>query len=54
MGNNLLGFSIFRQGRSNCAAACQITREGGAIIAVCIGVLCSLALVSLHARGLSL
>ena len=47
-------FSIFRHGRSSCAATCQITREGGAIIDIYIVVFGSIALVSLHARGSSL
>ena len=37
----------------SCAATCQITREGGAIIDICM-VFGSIALVSLHARGSSL
>ena len=41
------------QARS-CAAACQITREGGAIIDICGVVFGLIALVSLHARGSSL
>ena len=54
MGNDPPQFSIFRHGRRSCAATCQITREGGAIIDVCIVVFGSIALVSLHARGSSL
>ena len=47
-------FSIFRHGRRSCAATCQITRGGGAIIDICTVVFGSIALVSLHARGSSL
>ena len=47
-------FSIFRHGRSSCAATCQITRDGGAIIDICTVVFGSIAVVSLHARGSSL
>ena len=46
-------FSIFRHGRRSCAATCQLTREGGAIIDICFGVFGSIALVSLYARGSS-
>ena len=49
--------SIFRHGRRSYDATCQITREGGAIIDICIVVFVvsgSIALVSLHARGSSL
>ena len=54
MGNDPPQFSIFRHGRRSCAATCQTTREGGAIIDICIFVVGSIALVSLHARGSSL
>ena len=54
MGNEPPQFSIFRHGRSSCAATCQITREGGAIIDIRIVVFGSIALVALHARGSSL
>ena len=47
-------FSIFRHGRRSCAATCQINREGGAIVDICIVVFGSIALFSLHARGSSL
>ena len=44
-----------RPGRRSCAATCQITREGGAIIDICTAVVFGyIALVSLHARGSSL
>ena len=54
MGNDPPQFSIFRHGRRGCDATCQITREGGAIIDICIVVFGSIALVSLHARGSTL
>ena len=44
-------FSIFSHGHSGCAATCQITREGGAIIDLCIVVFGPIALVSLHSRS---
>ena len=47
-------FSIFRHGRRSCAATCQITREDGAIIDICMVVFGSIALFSLLARGSSL
>ena len=44
-----------RHGRRSCAATCQITREDGAIIDICMVVFGSIiALFSLHARGSSL
>ena len=46
--------SIFRHGRRSCAATCQITRKGGAIIDVCIVVFGSIDLTSMHARLSSL
>ena len=46
--------NIFRHGRRSCAATCQITREGAAIIAICMVVFGSIALFSLHSRGSSL
>ena len=45
---------IFRYGRRSCAATCQITREGGAIIDICTVVFGSIATFSLHARWSSL
>ena len=54
MGNDPPQVSIFRHGRRSCAATCQITREGGAIIDICTAVFGSIVLVSLHARGSSL
>ena len=54
MGNDPPRFSIFRHGRRSCAAICQLTREGGTIIDICIVVFGSIALVSLHASGSSL
>ena len=36
--------SIFRHGRRSCAATCQITREDGAIIDICMVVFGSIAL----------
>ena len=51
MGNDSPQFSIFRHGRRSCAATCQIAREDGAIIDICMVVFGSVALFSLHARG---
>ena len=53
MGNDPPQFSIFRHGRSSCAATCQRTQEDGAIIDICIVFFGSIALSSLHARGSS-
>ena len=47
-------FSIFRNGRRSFAATCQITREDGATIDICLVVFGSIALFSLHARGSAL
>ena len=47
-------FSMFRDRRRSCAATCQINREDGAIIDICMVVFGSIALFSLHARGSSL
>ena len=46
--------AMFRHGRRSCAATCQITREDGATINICMVVFGSIALFSLHARGSSL
>ena len=46
--------AIFRHGRSSCAGTCLITREGGAIIDICMVFSCSIALFLMHARGSSL
>ena len=54
MENDPPQFSIFRRGRRSCAATCQMTREDGAIIDICLVVFGSIALFSLHARGSSL
>ena len=54
MRNDPPQFSIVRHGRRSCAATCQITRKGGAIVDICIVVFGSIALDSLHARGSSL
>ena len=54
VGNDPPQISIFRHGGRSCAATCQITREGGAIIDICLVVFGSIALVSLQARGSSL
>ena len=54
MGNEPPPFSTFRHGRRSCAATCQITREDGAIIDICMVVFGSIALFSLHARWSSL
>ena len=51
MGNTPPQFSIVRHGRRSCAATCQINREGGEVIDICIVISGSIALVSLHARG---
>ena len=53
-GNNPPQFLISRHRRRSCAATCQITRKGGAIIDICTVVFGYIALVSLHARGSSL
>ena len=52
-GERLPAILIFRHGRRSCDATCQVTREGGAIIDICIvvfAVFCSISLVPLHAR----
>ena len=54
VGNDPPQISIFRHERRSCAATCQITREGGAIIDICFVAFGSIALASLHARGSSL
>ena len=54
MGNDPPQSSIFRHGRRSCAATCQIFREDGAIIDICMEVVGSIALFSLHARWSSL
>ena len=52
MGNDPPQFSIFRHdGRSGCAATCQITRESGAIIVICIVVLARLLLFHCMTAG---
>ena len=54
MGNDPPQFSIFWHGRRSCAAICQITRKGEAIIGIGKLVFGSIDLFSLHARGSSL
>ena len=54
MGNDPGHFFFFRHGRSGYAATCRISREGGATINICVALFYSIALVLLHACGLSL
>ena len=46
MRNDPPQFSIFRHGRRSCSATCQITREDGAIIDICVWFL--VRLLSFH------